>query len=324
MKKLLIYALFLLVVFSLFSCGVKEPDDQTLALLDKYVEDNGGIYESQDLLISLYPSHEKSAYTDDYETVKAFAESCDIPVYVAFPPRKMDSLTTALPNDFPVSHSEYLYRLADSIVSKSDAEYIDLYSVLRETEGTYFNTDHHWTDKGAFLAYLEISETMGFSPLVFDELNTEVLIENWRGSDFSKKNTATAVDTITGTYPDGEFLVERVEFHYDSGENNTSFEGFFDYGKLSSNEPYAVYLGGNHPYIRVKKVGETRPVLLIVRDSFANALAPYLAEHYDLVLIDPRFYPEGISKAVERENATAVLILENMGSITESELKIKW
>ena len=33
---------------------------------------------------------------------------------------------------------------------------------------------------------------------------------------------------------------------------------------------------------------------------------------------------KSISKAVERENATAVLILENMGSITESELKIKW
>ena len=52
-----------------------------------------------------------------------------------------------------------------------------------------------------------------------------------------------------------------------------------------------------------------------------SALAPFLAEHFDIVMIDPRFYPDRISKAIEYERVDSVLIVENMGSFTENEIK---
>lgn len=321
MKKILILlALCLLFV----SCGNEKKEENYDAALDEAVEKYDGVFEANDgTLISLYAHHEESAYTDDYKAIGDFSDKCTVPVYVAFPPRKMDALTTLLPSDFPIGHSEYLYRLAEKTLSKSSAVYIDLYSALSSSEGTYFMTDHHWTHKGAYLAYAEIVSAMGKTPFDEEYFKTELLIEDFKGSDHSKKPESNLTETVIGAYPDGKFTVENVTYPYGSDENNTVIEGFFDYSKLKSYEPYAVYLGGNNPYVRVRGEGE-RDCLVILRDSFANALAPYLASHFDLVLVDPRFYPDGISGVVERENASAVLVLENMGSVTESEIKIKW
>lgn len=320
MKKIIVLTFAVLL---LTGCGVREPEKQTLEALDAFVSENGGVLETEDALISVYAHREREKYQEDYDTVKAFAEACDLPVYVAFPPRKMDALTSFLPADFPVEHSGYLYRLADKTLS-DECEYIDLYSVLKGTEDTYFKTDHHWTYVGAWMAYRAIGEKMGFEPLPLEEFETPVLKEKFYGSDHTKKPENTLSDSIVGVVPSGEFTTEIVNFSYDSEENNVSFYGFYDESKLATNEPYAVFLGGNNPYIRVAKKGESRDTLVIVRDSFANALTPFLACHFNVVLIDPRFYPSGISTVAEAENASAVLILENMGSITESDLKIKW
>ncbi len=324
MKRVLL--LFIFVVFLLTGCGkIKPPSEKVLKSLDSYVEDNDGIFEASDgTLISLYPHHEEEAYTDDYETVKALAEGCELPVYVAIPPRKMDALASLLPKDFPVEHTEYLYLLAEDIIGESDAVYIDLYTPLRDNLEAYFKTDHHWSDEGAYIAYTEICRAMGLDAVTRDSVATELLIENYQGSDHTKKPESTAVDTVTGPLPEGEYMTELVRFPYDSSENNIPFSGFYDYSQLKTFEKYGVFLGGNEPYIRVTRVGEDRECLLIIRDSFASALVPYLACHFDVVLIDPRFYPEGISKAAEREDAFAILVVENMGSVTESEIKIKW
>ncbi|MBQ9976814.1 MAG: hypothetical protein IJP16_09910 [Clostridia bacterium] len=323
MKRILL--LFLLVLL-LTSCGkIKPPSEEVLESLDSFVEDNGGIFEASDgTLISLYPHHEESAYTDDYNTIRELADSCELPVYVAIPPRKMDALISLLPQNFPVEHTEYLYLMAEDIIGKSDAVYVDLYKSLRDNLKAYFKTDHHWSDEGAYIAYTELCSAMGLEAVPRESIATEVLIENYQGSDHTKKPESTATDTVTGPLPEGEYMTELVRFPYDSQENNIPFESFYDYSQLETLEKYGVFLGGNEPYIRVTRVGEERECLLIIRDSFASALVPYLACHFDIVLIDPRFYPEGISKAAEREEAFAILVIENMGSVTESEIKIKW
>ena len=322
MKKIFLLSfLFLLLV----SCSVNEPEQELLDRLDTFVSETGGVFEAEDgTLISLYTYHEKSEYTDDFETVKRLAEKSSVPVYVAFPPRKMDALAQLLPKKFPVEHSEYIFALAEETLKKSDAVYVDLYAPLYKSENTYYKTDHHWTQDGAYIAYREIVSAMGKKPLEKDFFKTELLIEKFRGSDHTKKPESALTESVYGCVPEGEYIVETVNFPYDSDENNEVLEGFFDYSKINSNEPYAVYLGGNKPYVRVRETGGGKDVLVIVRDSFANALATYLASHFDVVLVDTRFYPEGVGEIVEREGAFAVLVLENMGSVTESALKIKW
>ncbi len=336
MKKILLLALCLVVLSSCapaltaveqHAAGGK-INPETLDRLEDFVEDNGGIFEATDgNIISLYTWHEEEDYLDNLSVITRFAEKCSLPVYAAIPPRKMDALVSSLPDTFPFEHSERLFSLAKNELENSSAHYVDLFSALKgksEFAGhLYFKTDHHWTHEGAFLAYEEIVKKMGKTPLDYESFEKTELLSVFRGSDFTKKNDSLSSDVLTGAYPSGEWKLEQVSYPEDSGEN-TVISGFFDYPELKTNEPYAVYLGGNVPYVRITKEGEPRETLLVVRDSFASALAPFLACHFDLVLIDPRFFPTGLEQVAEKENASAVLIVENMGSMTEHKVKFMW
>jgi hypothetical protein len=302
-----------------------------MGALAAYVEAYDGVFEASDgNLISLYSWHADEAYEKNLSAFTRLAEKCPLPVYAAIPPRKMDALTSSLPSTFPTAHSERLYSIAEKELERGGIAYVDLYSALEgksECAGDlYFKTDHHWTHRGAWLAYIEIVSAMGEKPLEQSEFEKTELLSGFRGSDRTKRPESESFDVITGVIPkSGSFECETVFYPYDSDENNTVIEGFYDMSQLSSWEPYNVYLGGNSAYLRVYSTsGDERDTLFVVRDSFALALAPYLACHYDLVLIDPRFYPGPLREVAERESADAVLILENMGSLTESSIKFIW
>ena len=332
MKKLLPLVFLLLL---LFSCKKEltsaekhaqglDADPEIIASLEKFSSECEGIFESDDgNLISIYPAHEEEDYLENVRVFEEFAKSADVDVFVAVPPRKMDALSKSLPDTFPREHSMRLNSLLELTLDK--AKFIDLYPALSgksEYAGElYFKTDHHWTADGAYLAYVEIADAMGYKPYDKDFFKTEVLLEEFRGSDFTKKNTSESVDRVIGVYPEGDYTTQLLT---SQGEITSTFDGFFDYSKAKTNEPYAVYLGGNAPYVRVSCEGSEREVLLLVRDSFASALAPYLASHFDLVLIDARFFPVGISQVAKKEGAKKILILENMGSITEHTLRFMW
>lgn len=61
-----------------------------------------------------------------------------------------------------------------------------------------------------------------------------------------------------------------------------------------------------------------RPRLLIVKDSFAHSLAPFLAEHFDVTMIDPRYYKKPLIHLVEDEGFDAVLVCCNMDTLSSA------
>ena len=84
-------------------------------------------------------------------------------------------------------------------------------------------------------------------------------------------------------------------------------------------------MDGTHDVVTVKKKdGENRPRLLLVKDSFANCVAPFLAEHFDLVLLNLSSAKQdftNVSALADRFDADRVLLLysiENM--ITANKL----
>ena len=171
-----------------------------------------------------------------------------------------------------------------------------------------------------------IREACGDGSNTFSEsyFEIELFTESYRGSDHGKKNV-TYYDSIFLYYSPRytDFEVTVVSYPYDSEENNTVYPEMYLTERRDSIDPYTVYFGGNNPYITVRD-GSKRATLLVIRDSFASALAPFLAEHFDLVLIDPRFYPERLRRAIEHEEVDSVLIVENMGSFTEHEINFSY
>lgn len=286
---------------------------------------HGGLCLSGDSIVSLYPYHGRKPFLENMKAVTDMGEACPLPVYLAVPPRKMD--VAEIPEDIDGELFKDLFRLAEEECEKAGVTYIDLTEVLTD-ESLYFATDHHWTSKGAYLAYRSIISAMGGTPIdenVFERVTAHT---KYRGSDYNKSGKSpdyTVFDTIELYYPDNytELVATIVNYPYDSFENNIVIGGMYCMDSLNSWDPYTVYFKGNTPYVTVRN-GEDRETLMIVRDSFASALAPFLAVHYDIVMIDPRFYPEKLSKVVEREKVSLVLILENMGSFTENTIKFAY
>ena len=58
---------------------------------------------------------------------------------------------------------------------------------------------------------------------------------------------------------------------------------------------------------------------MLVKDSFAHALAPFLAQHFDLVLVDLRYYTSSVRRLLEAEQPDAVLVLYGLDSLATSD-----
>jgi hypothetical protein len=67
---------------------------------------------------------------------------------------------------------------------------------------------------------------------------------------------------------------------------------------------------------------ENAPTLLLLKDSFSQSIAPFLARHFDLLLVDPRTYDIRSSGSLlslaEQENADHVLLLYGIDTLYDS------
>ncbi len=325
MKKLypVIYFLACLIIIGFITFGLNS-DARLVSKSEKVIDKLGNLYiDENENIISLYAYHGKKKVQENIEPVLSLAKSTNLPVYLAIPPRKMD--VYSIPEEIDTAPHKRLFELIEKECSKNDIQFIDLLSVL-DKKGLYFATDHHWTSRGAYLAYCEIISKMGKEPVPEIEFTIVKACDSYRGSDYNKSDkTLNIYDTIELYYSESypSFTTTIVSYPYDSDENNVTLEGMYNSESLNSWDPYTVYFKGNTPYITIRN-GRARETLLVIRDSFASALAPFLAEHYDVIMIDPRFCPERLSLIAEKEKASAILVLENMGTFTENTIAMKW
>lgn len=55
--------------------------------------------------------------------------------------------------------------------------------------------------------------------------------------------------------------------------------------------------------------------MLVVKDSYANSLIPFLMDHYsEIYVVDPRYYEDDLSKLVRTNNINDLLILYNVNT----------
>ena len=57
---------------------------------------------------------------------------------------------------------------------------------------------------------------------------------------------------------------------------------------------------------------------MVIKDSYANALVPYLTEYYDrIIMVDPRYIEDDVGKLSEEEGITDVLFVNNTETISD-------
>ena len=150
----------------------------------------------------------------------------------------------------------------------------------------YYNTDHHRTTYGAYLVYLEVCQKLKIEPYPESYFTKETVCTDFYGTSFFRSRLpryAVLPDSIKlWRYPDDESVTFTI---YDTKKSS---KGFYDFSKLDTADKYAIFLGGNYAHADVASSSD-KPTLLLFKDSFANAVIPFLALHFDIDIIDPRY-----------------------------------
>lgn len=206
----------------------------------------------------------------------------DVPFSVLLTGRTLDVCASAF--DYPLDASDALLDAMRASVGDT-VSYIDTVPLLREKydagEYVYYKTDHHWTTLGAYYAYREVLISFGMEN---DILPPEAFSQETVAQDFY--GTAWSAGGMRFVSPDSLTLWLRGnEDSFSVVADGKALEGFYSLRYLWGKDKYSVFLDGTHDVVTVrKKDGEARETLLIFKDSFANAIAPFLAQHFDLVL----------------------------------------
>ena len=176
-------------------------------------------------------------------------------------------------------------------------------------EDLYFRTDHHWTQDGAYLAYRAFCEAAGFAPA--EDLTAVESAQPFFGSLFSKA-------PLWGLAGDSLRLYEiprKVQVTYDLEKTADSL---YTLSALEKKDQYTVFLDGNHARVDIETDAGTGRTLVVLQDSFAHALVPFLANHYDtIVVLDLRYYNLPVSDVLAEHPGADILLTYNLSWLAQ-------
>ncbi len=213
-----------------------------------------------------------------------------------------------LPKEYKRSSSnerkniEYVGELLDSGIVFADA-----YSeIAKHTDRyIYFNTDHHWTGLGAYYAYRGFCLSSGIQPYELNQFEKKRIKRKFLGSLYGI--------TLDKRLRDVKDSVEyyKLPIPTNSYRYNLDSSRFEKMNLFSNVANYANFLGGDHPLVRIESEVNDRK-LLVIKDSFGNAVAPYLALHFGTVYVmDYRYYDVNLPDFVKTHGITAIMFLNN-------------
>ena len=245
-------------------------------------------------------------------------------------PRKIDIMTNKLPVFFPSDRNQIYYDILEENINHEI--YHDLKSELlsKNDEYIYYRTDHHWTTLGAYYAYHSLMGKLGISkrppfyqeiyPIDKEHFLVEKVSDDFYGTTWSRA---------------GVKWIKPDEIYYFRGENKTdaeifiteihgwrTIEGFYDFELLQTKDKYASFIGGINArtsvYLKPDEIyyPNGRGKLLLITDSFGQSIAPFFAWHYDLEIIDLRFFNGNIYDLIIDLHINYVLILQGMESLS--------
>lgn len=178
--------------------------------------------------------------------MQEYAHENGVEFYFTVAPNKNSLYPHYMPADVTGGHENSNIAKLMPLMEEYGINYIDLYSVLSTEAGLYYRTDTHWNAIGAAAAADEICRYMGIE------------------ADFSSR----------GFIEDGGHRGDLYEMLYPAGggaETAYNIYGGFSFTAMNNAN------NGDAMRILTENAGQTGS-LLCYRDSFGNALYPYLAE----------------------------------------------
>ena len=241
-------------------------------------------------------------------------------VHVMLVPTKSWVLREKLPAFAPHYKEQKFYDALQQKLEKEDV-LISVEPVLdaHKEEEIYYRTDHHWTTLGAWYAYEQYTKAVGGDlQRAQGKKKFRCISKDFYGTTYAKINYARQADKIEIYEP-----ADKLRVVYNMGEKKT--KTLYDFSFLKTADQYSVFTGGNQAVLEITGGIKNGKTLLLIKDSFANSILPFLAEDYEkLVVVDLRQLNVSGDRLLEMFSPTDILILYNSAQFAQDkEFEIK-
>ena len=198
---------------------------------------------------------------------------------------------------------------------------VDIYDALdyHKDQYLYFNTDTHWAPLGAYYAYTAFCEAADQTAAPLSDFTVSTV------EDFTGYLYVATGESCLAENPDHIDLYEpgfdyTIELSYD-GVSFTELSGMY---APDEGMGYSMVLWGDNPLVRITNHDDASGrKLLLVKDSYGNAIAPFLAANYSEVHVaDFRSFPGKLPAYCAENGITDVLFFNNvMSANTYSQIE---
>jgi len=184
---------------------------------------------------------------------------------------------------------------------------VDCFDALAShvNEYIYSRTDHHWQPLGAYYAAQEFAKAAG---VPFPDLSTyeKCTKEGFLGTMYTYSKYYYELkehpDTFTYYKPDNEYTVNYYDMSFANIQENFGHSLFFEWASGAS--CYGTILGSDDRIAEVKTDVHNGRTLVLFKDSYGNALVPFLTHSFEKIyVVDIRYL-----------NISAVQFCKNVGA----------
>ncbi len=203
----------------------------------------------------------------------------------------------------------------------SDSVYVvDVYTPLAQhaSEPIYSRTDHHWAPLGGYYAAQKLAQVAGVPFKDISNYDTDT-VSPYVGTmyqytkDASVKNAPE--DFVYYKPRDVEYTTTYINYKTSglkvTGEAAPKQDKFFY--NFKGTGAYCTFMGGDAKIVKVQTSTRNGRHLMILKDSFGNALPGYLFYSFEEIhVIDCRYFNKNMKKYVKDNNITDIVFANNI------------
>ena len=277
-------------------------------------ENNGVYFGEHDTLINRVQEPDRNKLEQDIGYVDALVGNVSVPVYFGLIPTAAAVWQDRLPAGAPTADER---AFIDQLYFSTGANTVDLYGALEEhkEEDLYYRTDHHWTSLGAYYGANALLQAMGLEPLNLNDYRKTTVTQDFQGTIFSSSGVRWVRPDAIDTYVPGEGVKVTSYFTGSPVEGSLYVDSY-----LEVKDKYSYFLGGRQPLCVIETEHTQAPKVLVIRDSYADSLAPFLTERFsEIHLFDPRDNLTSIKGYVADHGIDAVVVLYSFSNFANDK-----
>ena len=184
---------------------------------------------------------------------------------------------------------------------------VNAYSVLqnRSREPIYTRTDHHWAPLGAYYAAEAFAKTADVNYMDLSEYSP-VTVSGFIGAMYTFTHSPELLND-----PEDFIYYKPNNAEYTTNYYTTAYEYEFSgafFLPMPSSSAYSTFMGGDNKIVRIETDIKNNRKLAVIKDSFGNALIPFLFGSFEeIYVIDVRYFEPNAVDFIKEHKITDVL-----------------